>query len=209
MCALRGGPRTGARVRASLGATGLLLAGCGGGGDQGAGADAVTTADAVATVDVRETTYDLTCDGVVPEGFTAQVRDGAVTVPADGSRPPFYDSYEVRVAGSAVGDLDGAGGPDAVVLLECSPQPSNGVLQEVLLVSATGRLGALPSPRTLQGSAPLPPVYDPAGLSVQDGGVIVARMSAYAPEDTHADGPSVPVTYRWRLDQQGVVHAAS
>jgi hypothetical protein len=105
--------------------------------------------------------------------------------------------------------VDGDGAPDAVVLLDCSPQPSNGIVQEVLLFSSTGRpLGELPSPRTLQGDAPLPPEYDPAGLSVEDG-EIVAAMMAYGPDDFHASGPSVPVMVRWRFDGQGFVLVSS
>jgi hypothetical protein len=182
----------------------LLLAACAGDAEPGG-----PGAAAAAAVDWRTTTYTLTCDGVVPGGFRAPVVDGSARVTADGSREPFYDHYEVRVQAVARGDLDGDAAADAVVLLECSPQPSNGILQEVLLLSASGRpLGVLPSPRTLQGEAPLPPVHDPAGLSVADG-EIVTRMLAYAPTDSHADGPSVPTTVRWRVGPQGVVRVSS
>jgi hypothetical protein len=158
-----------------------------------------------AATDWLNTTYTVTCDGIVPDGFRATVVDGAARVPADGSRPPYYDYYDVRVTATASGDVDGDGAPDAVVLLDCSPQPSNGIVQEVWLFSSTGRaLGALPSPRSLRVDDPLPPVYDPAGLSVQDG-EIVAAMTAYGPDDFHASGPSVPVTMRWRFDGQGFV----
>lgn len=180
----------------------LLLAGCG----AGERSDRTPT---TAPVDWRSTTYQLTCDGVVPGAFRARVVDGSARVPADGTRPPYYDVYEVRVVDTAAGDVDGDGRADTVVLLECSPQPSNGVLQDVLVFSGTGRpLGGLPSPRTLQGTAPLPPVYDPGGISVDDG-EIVAAMHAYAPGDSHADGPSVPVTVRWRMDGQGAVRVSS
>lgn len=176
----------------------VLLGPAGCGSDEpgaGAGAGAAT--------DWRTTTYTLTCDDVVPGGFRADVVDGRARVPADAGRPPYYDHYEVAVVSTAEGDVDGDGRADTVVLLECSPQPSNGVLQEVLVLSSAGRpLGALPSPRTLQGEAPLPPLYDPAGLSVVDG-EIVARMTAYAPEDSRADGPSLPITVRWRHDDGG------
>jgi hypothetical protein len=166
-------------------------------------------AGASAPVDWMNTTYRVTCDGVVPEGLRATVVDGSARVVADGSRAPFYDHYDIRVRGTATGDVDGDGAPDAVVLLECSPQPSNGIVQEVQLFSSTGSpLGALPSPRTLQGDAPLPPVYDPAGLSVQHG-EIVAAMTAYGPDDFHASGPSVPFTVRWRLQGKGFVQASS
>jgi hypothetical protein len=182
----------------------LLLAGC-------------ASAQRTGTAQVREsagtdwlnTTYSVTCDDIVPEGIRATVVDGAARVAADGNRAPFYDHYDIRVTATATGDVDGDGAPDTLVLLECSPQPSNGILQEVQLFSSTGSpLGALPSPRTLEGDAPLPPVYDPAGLSVQNG-EIVAAMTAYGPDDFHASGPSVPLTVRWRFDGQGFVRASS
>jgi len=50
-----------------------------------------------------------------------------------------------------------------VVLLQCSPQPSNGIVEEAQVFSAAGdRLGVLPSPRGLPEAATLPPIYDPA-----------------------------------------------
>jgi hypothetical protein len=193
-----------ARVRAAGGPAFLLVcllvAACGGEERDG-------DAPAAPGVDWRSTSYELTCDGVVPGGFRAPVVDGKARVPADGTRPPFYEHYEVRVVATASGDVDGEGGSDTVVLLECSPQPSNGILQEVLVHDSSGRpLGSLPSPRTLQGAAPLPPAYE--GITVEDG-EIVARMSAYAATDSHADGPSQPLTVRWRFGPEGPVRVSS
>jgi hypothetical protein len=186
-------------ARAAGGLICLLLVACGAGDRADARAG---SAPAAAAVDWRSTTYELTCDGVVPGGFRAQVVDGAASVPADGTRPPYYDHYEVRVVTTADGDLDGDGGAETVVLLECSPQPSNGILQEVQVHASSGRLlGSLPSPRTLQGDAPLPPVYQ--RISVR-GGLIVAGMSAYADTDSHASGPSEPFTLRFGLGPAGV-----
>lgn len=182
----------------------LLLAGC-------ASPERAGTAQVLsgAAVDRLNTTYTVTCDGIVPNGFRATVVGGAARVPADPSRPPHYEHYDVHVTATATGDVDGDGAPDAVVLLDCSPQPSNGIVQEVQIFSSTGRLLAtLPSPRTMQESALLPPVYDPGGLSVQDG-EIVAAMKAYGPDDFHATGPSVPLTVRWRFDGQEFVEAPS
>jgi hypothetical protein len=182
----------------------LLLAGCASAKPSG-----TAQVPASAGTDWLNTTYTVTCDGIVPDGFHATVVDGAARVPADGSLPPFYEHYDIRVTATAGGDVDGDGAPDAVVLLDCSPQPSNGILQEVQVISSDGRsLGALPSPRTLRGDDPLPPEYDPAGLSVQHG-EIVAEMTAYGPDDFHASGPSVPLTVRWRFDGQGFVQASS
>jgi hypothetical protein len=192
------------RGRAVVALACLLLPGC---------ASAVGTGEAHtsagAASDWLNSTYMVTCDGIVPDGFRATVVDGSARVPADGSQPPHYEHYDVRVTATASGDVDGDGAPDAVVLLDCSPQPSNGIVQEVQVFSSTGRpLGTLPSPRTLRENVQLPPVYDPAGLSVQDG-EIVAAMMAYGPDDFHASGPSVPFTVRWRFDGQEFVRASS
>ncbi|MGY1601644.1 hypothetical protein [Geodermatophilus sp. SYSU D00815] len=178
-------------------AAGALLAGCGGsGGGAGAG-DGRTAAPAR---DWRTATYTITCDGIVPGGFPAALVDGTARVPDDASRPPTYDHYDVAYEGRAEGDVDGDGAADTVVLLQCSPQPSNGIVQEVQVFTASGDLlGVLPSPRTLREGVFLPPLYDPEGLSVEDG-VIVAEMAAYGVGDSHATGPSVPITVRWRWD---------
>ena len=176
----------------------LLLPGC-------AREEPTGAARAGTTTDWRNTTYSVTCDGIVPEGFRAQVVDGSAVVPADAGEPPHYDHYHVRVLAAADGDLDGDGAPDTAVLLDCSPQPSNGIVQEVQVFSSTGaRLGSLPSPRTLHSGVQPPPEYDPSGLAIRDG-EIVAAMMAYGPDDYHASGPSVPLTVRWRLDGQEFV----
>lgn len=160
---------------------------------------------AAATSDWRNAEYTVTCDGVVPDGLRAAVVGGRARIPADGSRPPHFDYYDVTVIDSALGDVNGDAAPDAVVLLECSPQPSNGIVQEVHVFAATGReIGALPSPRTLTNGAILPPLYEAGGLSV-DHHEIVAKMMAYGPGDSHASGPSVPFTVHWRLDGQHFV----
>jgi hypothetical protein len=200
--------RSGSRAAVSRGRTAvvlvcLLLLGC-------ASAERTTAqVPAGAADDWLNRTYTVTCDGIVPDGFRATIVDGSARVPADRSRPRHYEHYDIRITAMASGDVDGDGEPDAVVLLDCSPQPSNGVVQEVQLFSSTGRpLGALPSPRTLQGGVQPPPAYDPAGLSVQDG-EIVAAMTAYGPDDSHASGPSVPLTVRWRFDGQKFVRGSS
>jgi hypothetical protein len=178
-----------------------MVAGCATTGGTGA----APSSSPATPVDWREATYSVTCDEIVPDGFPATLVDGTARVPADASRSPYYDHYDVRLEAEARGDVDGDGAPDTVVLLQCSPQPSNGIVEEVQVFTATGeRLGVLPSPRTLRESTILAPIYDPDGLSVEDGDV-VARMEAYAPEDSHASGPSVPITVRWRWDGNGFV----
>ena len=174
----------------------VLVAACSSSGHGGSASD-----PARAAVEPMDMTYTLSCDGIVPDGLRATVVDGVARIGADGTRPPYYDHYDIRVTDTASGDVDGDGAADTVVLLQCSPQPSNGILQEVQVFSSAGsRLGTLPSPRTLQGDeAPLPPEYQPRGLSVRDG-EIVATMEAYGPEDFHAGGPSRPLTVHWRFD---------
>jgi hypothetical protein len=194
-------PQRGSGAAASRGGTVvavacLLLTGCTA-AERAGGAQPPA---ATAAIDWLNTSYTVTCDGVVAGGFRAAIVDGSARVPADASRPPYYEHYDISITATASGDVDGDGATDAVVLLDCSPQPSNGIVQEVQLFASTGRpLGTLPSPRTLREDVHLPPVYDPAGLSVQDG-VIVAAMHAYGPEDFHASGPSVPLTVRWHFD---------
>ena len=204
MCMPRRGSGTAvARNRTIVALACVLLAGCAA-SPHGEAARGPTAA----SIDWLNRTYRLTCDGLAPAALRAPVVGGRARVPADGSSAPFYDRYDITVGATATGDVDGDGAPDAVVLLDCSPQPSNGTVQEVQLFSATGSLlGGLPSPRTLQGDAPLPPVYEPAGLSIQHGD-IVAAMRAYGPTDSHASGPSVPLTVRWRFDRQGFVRVA-
>jgi hypothetical protein len=158
--------------------------------------------------DWRDAAYTITCDGVVPDGFKAQLRGGAATVPADVSQTPFYDSFDVALEATASGDLTDDGQADTVVLLQCHPQPSNGIVEEVQVFDAHDHLIAeLPSPRTLPQSDLLPPVYDPHGLSVQNG-EIVAVMKVYQPGDTHAGGPSGQETLRWRWNGKHFVQAS-
>jgi hypothetical protein len=147
--------------------------------------------------DWRDATYTITCDGVVPDGFQATLHHGAATVPADASQTPYYQSYDVKLEADATGDLGVDGKPDTVVLLQCHPQPSNGLLEEAQVFNAKGQLIAgLPSPRTLREQTILPPLYDPTGLKIEDGDILAA-MKAYGPNDSHASGPSIPFTVRW------------
>src|SRR4051812_2716245 len=99
--------------------------------------------------DWPDATYTITCDGVVPSGFQATLHDGAAKVPAEISDTPSYTDFDVRLEATATGDLDGDGKPDTVVLLQCHPQPSNGIVEEVQIFDAASHLiGGLPSPRT-------------------------------------------------------------
>jgi hypothetical protein len=146
----------------------------------------------------RDATYRLTCDGLVSGELRAKLVNGAAQVPVDVSQSPYYDHVDVRLEGTATGDVDGDGKPDTVVLLQCWPQPSNGFVEEVHVFRSDGsEIGVLPSPRTLPETTILALLYVPTGLSVQHE-EIVASMKAYGPNDSHATGPSVPFTVRWR-----------
>jgi hypothetical protein len=135
--------------------------------------------------------------------LSAKLVNGAATVPVDISESPYYDNVDVRLQATVTGDVDGDGRPDTVVLLECSPQPSNGSAQEVHVFRAEGaELAVLPSPGSLPQTTILAPLYDPSGLTVQHGDV-VAVMKAYGPNDSHATGPSVPFTVRWHWAGKG------
>src|SRR3954468_6982487 len=134
------------RVLCALAAC-VLLAGC---------ADKTRQADL--DHDWPNGTYTVTCDGVVPTGFQATLHDGAASVH---SEMPDYQSFDVTLEATASGDLDGDGEPDTVVLLQCHPQPSNGLVEEVQVFDAHDRLIAgLPSPRTLRERTILAPVYN-------------------------------------------------
>src|SRR3954465_8540360 len=109
------------RVRWGLAAC-ILIAGCAPTGHPGAASPAP---------DWRDATYTITCDGVVPGGFRATLHDGAARVPGDVGDTSDYTHFDFRFEADATGDLDGAGRPDTVVLLQCSPQPSNGLVEEV------------------------------------------------------------------------------
>jgi len=132
-----------------------LLAGCVSGGTSGAatstpGAGRTTRAEHGSPRDWRYGTYTMTCDGLDPGGFSVTLVKGAGRAPADVGDTPYYDHFDVRYEADASGDIDGDGKPDTVVLLRCSPQPSNGFVEEVQVFSpARGRLGVLPSPSTL------------------------------------------------------------
>ncbi|WP_369135720.1 hypothetical protein [Modestobacter sp. I12A-02662] len=194
--------------RLSTGLLAVSLAGCLLGGCAAPGGGAATDESSAAASGWRDASYRVTCDGIVPDGIPATLTGGAARVLADGSRPPYYDHYQIRLEAEARGDVDGDGEPDTIVLLQCSPQPSNGIVQEVHVFAASGeRLGLLPSPLTLREATILSPLYDPAGLSVQDGD-IVAAMRAYAPEDSRAGGPSIPITVRWHWNGREFVRVS-
>jgi hypothetical protein len=177
----------------------LLLAGCSGGQRSEA------TRTAPAPPDWRNASYTITCDGVVPTGVPVTLRNGAARVPTDVSQTPYYDYFDVRFEAAAHGDFAGVGAPATVVLLQCSPQPSNGILEEAQVFAADRhRVGVLPSPKTLREGSILAPIYDPAGLAVQNGD-IVAAMKAYGPSDSHASGPSERITVRWHWNGQRFV----
>jgi hypothetical protein len=185
---------------------GSLLAGCVSGGPSGAamtrspGAGGTTHAESSPPPDWRNASYMLTCDGLAPGGLSVTLVNGVAQASAAGGGPLHYDHFDVRYEAEASGDIDGDGVPDAVVLLMCSPQPSNGSVEEVQVISPSrGRIGVLPSSTTLPEASVLAPLYDPAGLSVQRGD-IVAGMKVYGPGDSHASGPSEHVTVRWHWD---------
>jgi hypothetical protein len=147
--------------------------------------------------DWRNATYRVTCDGLLMGTLSARLVNGAATVPVDISESPYYDDVDLLLQATATGDVDGDGRPETVVLLQCSPQPSNAAVQEVHVFRADGsQLAVLPSPNSLPQATILAPLYVPSGLSVQNGDV-VAVMKAYGPNDSHATGPSEPFTVRW------------
>jgi len=147
--------------------------------------------------DWRNATYRVTCDHLLMGAVSAKLVNGAASVPVDISESPYYDDVDLRLQATATGDVNRDGRPETVVLLQCSPQPSNASVQEVHVFRADGsQLAVLPSANDLPQTTILAPLYVPSGLTVQ-GGDIVAPMKAYGPADSHATGPSVPFTVRW------------
>src|SRR3978361_755879 len=116
----------------------------------------------------RNASYRLTCDGLVSGEVRARLVNGAARLTRHAAQATHYDPLDIRLEGSATGDVDGDGKPDSVVLLQCSPQPSNGSVEEVHVFRADGsELGVLPSPGTLPEMTILAPLYVPSGLSIQ------------------------------------------
>jgi hypothetical protein len=153
---------------------------------------------AAADPDWPNITYTITCDGLIKNGFSVKLTNGSATVSGRIVGSPDYDHFDVQEQAAAQGAISGVGSA-SVVLLACSPQPSNFAVQEVQVFRQDGSVvGELPSPSTLQSGAILPPVYVPTGLRLTDGN-ISAEMLAYGPNDSHASGPSVPqaVTWHW------------
>ena len=180
----------------------LLLAGCaprpaGVAASSPSSSQPSSSATANPADDWRNATYHVTCDGLLMGTVSAHLVNGAATVPVDISESPYYDDVDVLLQAATTGDVDGDGRPETVVLLQCSPQPSNASVQEVHVFRADGsQLAVLPSPNSLPQTTILAPLYVPTGLTVQNGN-IVAAMKAYGPGDSHATGPSVPFTVHW------------
>jgi hypothetical protein len=192
------------RTLAVVGVLGCLLSGCA----PRSAPPAASPASSAAPHDWRDATYRVTCDGLLLGTIQARLVDGAAHVPVDVSQSAEYQDVDLRLEATATGDVDGDGAPDTVVLLQCSPQPSNGFVEEVHVVRSDGaELGVLPSPQTLPETTILAPLYVPSGLTVQDGDV-VAAMKAYGPDDSHATGPSVPFTVRWHWTGTGFVRVS-
>jgi hypothetical protein len=148
-------------------------------------------------LDTPNATYALTCDGTIPGGFRVRLKNGMATLSGRAAGTADWDHVDVAYQASASGDLDGDGEPDTVVLLKCSPQPSNFTRQEVIVLHADGSLlGELPGGDSLKADAILPPQYIPNELSVHDGD-LHAGMLAYGPGDSHASGPTRHQTLIW------------
>src|SRR4051794_29818382 len=69
--------------------------------------------------------YTVTCDGLVPQGFRATLRNGNATVFGSDVGSSDYTTFQVTDEATARGDVTGDGAPETVVLLSCTPQPSN------------------------------------------------------------------------------------
>ena len=152
-----------------------------------------------------DATYRTTCGSLVQGHLAVKLVDSVGQAPVDVSQSASYVKVDVQLEATATGNLEGDGDPDTVVLLRCTPQPSNGSVEEVHVFRADGtELGVLPNPSTLAEASVIAPLYVPAGLTIQNG-QIVAPMKAYGPDDSHASGPTVPLTVRWTWNGRSFV----
>lgn len=148
-------------------------------------------------VDRKNATYAISCGGIVPGGMKARLVGGSASVPRPPGGPTGYDHFDVSYEAQATGDVTGDHAPETAVLLYCSPQPSNFVVEEVQIFSFDNKVMAeLPS-GALQGDSILPPQYVPSELKIK-GGVLTTGMMFYRPTDSHASGPSLHRTITWR-----------
>jgi hypothetical protein len=152
-------------------------------------------------VDWPNALYFITCDGIAAHPFAVQLSNGKGSTPgaAAGVRS---DRLDVALETAATGDLLNDGSAETAVLLSCSPQPSNGYVEEVRAFTSEGNFfGELPSPQSLVDPSAIPPapVYIPSELSMQSG-YLSAGMMFYGPGDSHATGPSIHRTITWKWD---------
>lgn len=149
--------------------------------------------------DARNSTYTITCDGILSKGFQARLQNGEATVSGKEAGSPEYDHFEITYQASASGVVTGDTAAETAVLLLCSPQPSNFAVQEVLVLQSDSQLrGRLPAGDSLRDGAVLPPKFIPSELTIVNGN-ISAGMLRYGPGDTHASGPTNHVTmvFHW------------
>jgi len=140
-------------------------------------------------------TYQLSCDNIADNPVPVTVRDGQGTAPPNSG----YDRWDVHIETTTTGALTGLGSATAV-LLYCTPQPSNFFLQEVHVLRSDGSyIGRLPHLDPLPNGLKLTPVYDQGSFTIS-GGLLVTSAKYYAADDSHASGPSIPATIRWRWD---------
>jgi hypothetical protein len=151
------------------------------------------------SIDWKNRTYRVTCDDAVPKAFDVKLTNGNSTLSGTKVGSNDFKSLEINYETKVTGDLTGDGAKETVIVLSCSPQPTNyGKLEEVQIFGADGKfLAELPSPRTLNKNGfPLGPKYVKPELRVSKGD-LYAGMMFYGPDDSHATGPSVHQTVVW------------
>jgi pimeloyl-ACP methyl ester carboxylesterase len=148
--------------------------------------------------DWQNTTYSLTCGGLVSNRLTATLTGGSATVSGADADAAGYDQIALSLETAVSGDLTGDGVPETAALLTCVPEPSNFFVQDVQVFGADGSLlSELPSAETLDPEGILPPEYVPEELTIAKG-ILSAGMRLYGPGDSHATGPSERQTFEWQ-----------
>lgn len=150
--------------------------------------------------DPENTTYSLTCAGEADQPFTVQVRDGRGTADVPGSS----SSFDISIEASAAGDLTGDGSAETAVLIYCAPRPSNFFVSEVVVIAGNSApLPRLPTIDPADGGYPIP-VYDPDEFLIRDA-TLTTGIDDYAPNESHADMPSLHFVYEWEWNGQDFV----
>jgi hypothetical protein len=151
----------------------------------------------VHSVDWRNATYSVACldlGGPADQQVPVTLTDGSGTTAPVGwfGDPPV--KLDVSVKSVDFGDVTGDGRDEAVVRLNCTPDGSNGVAQEVQVFGPGSELLATPALRNTSGSSFAPAIDS---LKVADGR-ISGTAAYWSANDPHCcPSKTLPFTLTW------------